>query len=61
MVARATCAERVVRGRFPTVAPLAVALGAVLELESHLRGQAVGLLATYLRRDEDLEAVPLLK
>ena len=46
--------------RFP---PLAAALGAVLqrEPESHLRGQVVGLLATYLQRDGDLEVIPLLK
>jgi HEAT repeat protein len=39
------------------------ALGAVLEREPqhHLRGQVVGLLATYLQRDGDLAVVPLLK
>jgi HEAT repeat protein len=48
---------------FRRFSPLAAALSAILqrEPESHLRGQAVGLLATYLQRDGDLEVVPLLK
>jgi HEAT repeat protein len=48
---------------FRRFSPLAAALGVLLEREpeSQLRGQAVGLLVTYLQRDGDLEVVPLLK